>query len=141
MLRQHSDMYGSEDWLAEEIKRENRVSAWDIDGGRLLREEHEANCDARRLAAEHALGCDAEANAEAHRKEHSGSALDAEFKKAMKMAADRESGEMPPEDKKKILKALFGVFILMGLFPPFWLLVVPLAIVVCVLYLTNKNKQ
>ncbi len=139
MLKQHSEMYGSDDWLAEEIKRENRISAWDIDGGRLLREEHAVNCDARRLAAEHALGCEAEANAEAHRREHSGSALDAEFRKAMRKAEDRIGSETP-EARKNMQRALFGGFVLMVLFPPLLLLIAPAA-VGYVLYLANRNKQ
>ena len=60
MLKQHKEMYGSDDWLAREIRRESRISAWDMDGGKIVREEHEENCDARNLAAQHALDCEAE---------------------------------------------------------------------------------
>ena len=140
MLKQRSDMYGSDDWLAEEIRRENRVSAWDMDGGRLLREEHEAACDARRLAAEHALGCDAEANAEAHRREHTGSALDAGFREAMKTMAAQEDGSMTPESRKKLALGLFGAFFLMILIPPLAMLMPALAAGYAI-YAAKQKKQ
>ena len=51
------DFNGKDDWLAQEIRRESRVSAWDLD-------------DARRLKTEHEENCDVEDNAKVHRSEH-----------------------------------------------------------------------
>ncbi|MBP1554868.1 MAG: hypothetical protein J6U30_02190 [Oscillospiraceae bacterium] len=140
MLKQHSEMYGSDDWLAEEIKRESRISAWDIDGGKLLRAEHEANCDARRLEAEHALDCDAGANAEEHRREHRGRALDTEFRKAVRKAADMNNGSGVSENRKNAGWALFGGFVLMVLFPPL-LLLIPVIAAGYAVYAANKKNS
>ena len=141
MLKQHSDMYGSNDWLSEEIRKESRISAWDMDGGKLLREEHEAGCDARRLAAEHALDCDAESNAEMHRKEHRGSALDAGFRDAMRKANAQENGNGIPEGKEKIVAwALIGGFVLIVLVPPLATLL-PILAIGYVIYAANRKDN
>lgn len=43
----------SDDWLAKERKHESRVSAWDFDEGKELKEEHEENCEAREIKERH----------------------------------------------------------------------------------------
>ena len=53
MIRKDSMKLNSDDWLAKEIARESRISAWDLDEGKDLRREHEENCDARQLADQH----------------------------------------------------------------------------------------
>ena len=53
MIRKDSLQQNGDDWLAKEIARESRISAWDLDEGKDLRREHEENCDARQVADEH----------------------------------------------------------------------------------------
>ena len=48
-----NDLAGRDDWLAKELEREKRISAWDMDEGRLLKEEHAKDCDVRNVAEEH----------------------------------------------------------------------------------------
>lgn len=40
-------------WLQEEIEREARVSAWDFDEGKKVRDWHEENCDRREIEKYH----------------------------------------------------------------------------------------
>lgn len=40
-------------WLSEEIKRESRISAWDLDEPNKIRAMHETNCPRQKLAEEH----------------------------------------------------------------------------------------
>ena len=47
------ELNGNDDWLAKELERESRVSAWDFDEARILRNEHAENCDVRAVADEH----------------------------------------------------------------------------------------
>jgi len=49
----YKELNGRDDWLAQELERESRVSAWDFDEGRSLRYEHRENCDREALATEH----------------------------------------------------------------------------------------
>lgn len=44
----------SDDWLAKERKEESKVSAWDFDEGRRIKEYHEDHCDAREIKDTHA---------------------------------------------------------------------------------------
>ena len=53
MIKNDFEKLNQDDWLAKEIARENRISAWDLDEGRTVRKEHERNCDARKNADEH----------------------------------------------------------------------------------------
>ncbi|MBQ6217156.1 MAG: hypothetical protein IJK53_07200 [Erysipelotrichaceae bacterium] len=53
MIKNDFEKNNEDDWLAKEIKRESRISAWDLDGARQVRLEHEENCDARTAAEEH----------------------------------------------------------------------------------------
>ncbi len=53
MIKNDFEKYNEDDWLAKEIARENRISAWDLDEGKDLRKQHEDDCDARQLAQEH----------------------------------------------------------------------------------------
>ena len=47
MIKNDSKYANSDNWLAEEIRREQKHSAWDFDDASKLRQEHEDNCDAR----------------------------------------------------------------------------------------------
>ncbi len=47
------DLGKRDDWLAKELAREKRISAWDLDETRKVRESHEENCDVRAVADEH----------------------------------------------------------------------------------------
>ena len=53
MIKNDFEKLNQDDWLAKEIARENRISAWDLDEGKTVREEHERDCDARKNADEH----------------------------------------------------------------------------------------
>ena len=53
MIKNDFEKLNQDDWLAKEIARENRISAWDLDEGKSVREEHERDCDARNNADEH----------------------------------------------------------------------------------------
>ncbi|MBQ6335143.1 MAG: hypothetical protein IJI46_08760 [Erysipelotrichaceae bacterium] len=53
MIKNDNRMFEGDDWLAKEIARESRISAWDLDEGKKLRQEHEENCDVREVADEH----------------------------------------------------------------------------------------
>ncbi|MCR4855695.1 MAG: hypothetical protein K5908_05955 [Erysipelotrichaceae bacterium] len=53
MIRKDNQKFNDDDWLAREIARESRISAWDLDEGKKVRAEHEENCDVRELAEEH----------------------------------------------------------------------------------------
>jgi len=55
MIKNDFEKLNEDDWLAKEIARENRISAWDLDEGKKLRKEHEENCDARDNAEEHRI--------------------------------------------------------------------------------------
>ena len=45
----------SDDWLATERKREDLVSAWDLDEGHKLKEEHRENCEAYEIKKNHEI--------------------------------------------------------------------------------------
>lgn len=45
----------SDDWLAKERQEESRVSAWDFDEGRKVKEFHEKNCEARQIKETHEI--------------------------------------------------------------------------------------
>lgn len=53
MIKNDFEKLNQDDWLAKEIARENRISAWDLDEGKAIRQEHERDCDARKNAEEH----------------------------------------------------------------------------------------
>ena len=52
-MKVKTDQYNKDDWLEKELEREKRVSFWDLDEGKKLKEEHEENCDAEELAESH----------------------------------------------------------------------------------------
>ena len=52
------DIFEKDDWLSKERQRESRISAWDFDDAKKLRNEHKDDCDV-------------EAGARFHRLEHS----------------------------------------------------------------------
>lgn len=41
------------DWLAQELKYESRISAWDLDEPNKIKRYHEDNCPREKLAEEH----------------------------------------------------------------------------------------
>ena len=52
MIKNDFEKWNQDDWLAKEIARESRISAWDLDEGKNLKREHERDCEARELAGE-----------------------------------------------------------------------------------------
>lgn len=138
MLKQHNEMYGSDDWLAREISRESRISAWDMDGGRILREEHEDNCDARKLRAEHELDCEALEVAQEHRTEHASRSTDPAFSRTVRSAAEQQDRVTP--DKKKALAIVIGLFVMTILIPYLAFLIPPAVIVLLMITAKKKNR-
>ena len=59
-----------EDWLAKEIAREKRLSAWELDGRRAAQEDHQRHCDAEAVRSAHNENCDARALALEHERAH-----------------------------------------------------------------------
>ena len=53
MVKNDNEKLNNDDWLAKEIAREKKISAWDLDEGKNLRAGHEENCEARQVAKEH----------------------------------------------------------------------------------------
>ena len=53
MIKKDNQNNNNDDWLAKEIAREKRVSAWDLDEGRKLRQEHEEDCEVKEVADRH----------------------------------------------------------------------------------------
>lgn len=53
MLKNVKELNGTDNWLEEELKRENKVSAWDFDEGSKLKAEHALDCDRREEAVAH----------------------------------------------------------------------------------------
>ena len=47
------ETFEHDDWLQKEKLRESRISAWDFDDARKLREEHAEDCDVRETAQRH----------------------------------------------------------------------------------------
>ena len=47
------DITDNDNWLEKERIRESRVSAWDFDDGKKLRNDHADNCDVELLAKQH----------------------------------------------------------------------------------------
>lgn len=45
----------SDDWLANERKREELISAWDLDEGHKLKQEHRENCEAYQIKKDHEI--------------------------------------------------------------------------------------
>lgn len=43
----------SDDWLAKQRKIENKVSAWDFDEAKQIKEAHEENCEAKQIKERH----------------------------------------------------------------------------------------
>lgn len=142
LRRQTQEIFGADNWLEEELKRENRISAWDMDGGKQLRMEHEENCDARNLAAEHALDCAAEENAARHRTEHRTEQLDPGFRRAI--VSGNQSGETPEVSKVSVLMifgALFAIFVLAAVIPFLAPLVPVIGIIVTIAANKKKNDR
>ena len=52
-MKVRTDQFVQDDWLKKELEREKRVSFWDLDEGKKLREEHADNCDVQELADSH----------------------------------------------------------------------------------------
>ena len=49
------DIFEHDDWLKKERARESRISAWDFDDAKKLRQEHEDDCDAEDVAQLHRI--------------------------------------------------------------------------------------
>ncbi|MBQ6478168.1 MAG: hypothetical protein IJI44_02235 [Erysipelotrichaceae bacterium] len=47
------DPNNQDDWLKEELERESKVSFWDLDEGKKLRNEHLEDCEVKELADSH----------------------------------------------------------------------------------------
>ena len=45
----------SDDWLAKQKKLESKISAWDFDEGKRIKEEHEEDCEAKEIKEIHAI--------------------------------------------------------------------------------------
>ena len=140
MLKQHNEMYGSDDWLAGEIRRESRISAWDMDGGRILRKEHEENCDARELRTEHALNCEVQEVAREHRNEHMSRRTEQAFSRTARPAAEQQNKDVMTPDKKKALAIVMGLFIVTILVPYLAFLIPPAVIVLLMIAAKKKNR-
>lgn len=55
MIKDTNDKLNTDNWLKNELDREERVSAWDFDEGKNLKTEHEMSHDSREASAsEHA---------------------------------------------------------------------------------------
>ena len=52
-MKVRTDQFVQDDWLKKELEREKKVSFWDLDEGKKLREEHADNCDVQELADSH----------------------------------------------------------------------------------------
>ncbi|MBR5340804.1 MAG: hypothetical protein IK151_02640 [Erysipelotrichaceae bacterium] len=72
MIKNGFEKLNGDNWLAKEIERENRVSAWDFDEGKNLRNEHAQDCDAKGLRLAHEENCEAREVADEHSAIHSG---------------------------------------------------------------------
>ena len=135
MLRRKTDeIFGADNWLEKELERESRISAWDMDSGRQLRMEHEANCDARNLAAKHALNCEAEENAAQHRTEHRAEQLDPGFRKALGNVTNGENGNADP--KKTAVIAVAAIIAVIAAAP----ILLPLLPVIIIGFALNANR-
>ena len=53
MRKNISDLESRDNWLEKERQRESRISAWDMDEGKKVRNEHADNCDVKETAALH----------------------------------------------------------------------------------------
>jgi len=136
MLKKDREIFGSDDWLEKEIERESRISAWDIDGGRIFRAGSGVGTSARRLAAEHALDCDAKEEAIKHRAEHIAEDAAPGYRK-FNTAGDRSETEMKP-DGKKIQGVIAGLVVIAIVFPPLLVLLPP---IIVGLILMNAKKE
>ena len=140
MLKQHNETYGSDDWLAREISRESRISAWDMDGGRILREEHEDNCDARKLRTEHELDCEAREVAQEHRTEHMSRNTEPAFSRTVRTEAEQQNRDRVTPDKKKALAIVIGLFVMTILIPYLAFLIPPAVIALLMVTAKKKNR-
>ena len=53
MKNKELEIFDKDDWLSKERQRESRISAWDFDDGRKLRNEHQEDCDVKKGASIH----------------------------------------------------------------------------------------
>ncbi len=135
MLKQQKEIFGADDWLAQELRRESKISAWDMDGGRFSRNGDSR--DARRLAAEHVLDCDADSVAREHRAEHASRQTIGKYREA----TDGNAGSSVKLDKKtKTALILLGVFVGLPLLPVLAPLL-PLILIGYAVYASKKNQN
>ena len=52
-MKVRSDPMNQDNWLQQELEREKRVSFWDLDEGKKLREEHVEDCEVKEMADSH----------------------------------------------------------------------------------------
>ena len=53
MKNKELEAFDKDDWLSKEIQRESRISAWDFDESKKIRNEHQDNCDVKENADIH----------------------------------------------------------------------------------------
>lgn len=53
MKNKELEVFEKDDWLSKERLRESRISAWDFDDARKLRNEHQDGCDVKKGASMH----------------------------------------------------------------------------------------
>ena len=53
MIKNNIDLVEKDNWLEKERLRESKISAWDFDDGRKVRNEHAENCDVKEIADVH----------------------------------------------------------------------------------------
>ena len=143
MLKKKSEeIFGADNWLTEELQRESRISAWDMDdSGRQLRQEHERDCDARNLAAMHALDCAAEENAAIHRREHQAEISDPGFLRAL--GRNVTEGSESRGNKNKAVTAVVAMMLIMAAIAaaPFLAGLLPLILIGFALSAVRQNKR
>ena len=53
MTKNNIDLTEKDNWLEKERLRESKISAWDFDEGKKIRNEHAQKCDVKEIADRH----------------------------------------------------------------------------------------
>lgn len=53
MIKNNIDLAEKDNWLEKERLRESKISAWDFDEGKKIRNEHAQSCDVKEIADRH----------------------------------------------------------------------------------------
>lgn len=93
------------DWLAQELKYESRISAWDLDEPNKIKRYHEENCPREKLAEEHK---------KVHDGNEKGSVIQARFIKSNIMQNSKQS--MQAKRLANIISILFVIVFLLFIF-------------------------